>query len=86
MNKYNDGTFERISKTEARKIFESCSAGKIETLYIAPCNVSPSWNLWGLFGNVFSNGQNFDTYYNTYCYYNCNNEVGRYPTFYKKIN
>lgn len=66
----------QINKTAARKLYKE---GK--PFIIVPCNMSPD----SMFAIHMKSGwmwRNFDNFYNEFCYYNCNNETGRYPRFY----
>ena len=68
----------QINKTQARKLYE-----QDKPFIIVPSNTSP----YSVFAINVQKGiwghENFDNFYNEFCYYNCsNNEVGRYPRFY----
>lgn len=66
----------QINKSVARRLY---AEGKPFIIVPAKCaptsqfaiNMKPGW-MW----------RNFDVFYNEFCYYNCNNETGRYPRFY----
>lgn len=71
----------QIQKRTAKKLYEQ---GK--NVFFIPCKLSPYnkvWNL-GIWQNKNLNGQykDFETLYNSYCYYNCTNETGTYIHFY----
>ena len=82
MNQITIGNYVRISKSKARKLFEN-----YEKFTVVPCKVNPI-NSWGLGMEVeyfdWSVGCSFDEFMNNYQYYNCNSELGRYPSFYVK--
>ena len=75
------GKYSRVDKRVARKIYNE---GK-DVLFI-PRNMRPD-NNWGLgiVENKYLFGQEatFDKLVDTYTWYNCNNETGRYVAFYK---
>lgn len=82
---YMDGRFERIDKREARKLFD---AG--ETILLVPSNMSFYDNIrWSCAYTInkadVDEFGNFDTLINSYMYYNCNNETGKYIKFYRGI-
>lgn len=69
----------QINKRQARKLYE---VGK--EFWITPCNMRPQC---GIMINAVTyedtfNCCSFDQMYNSFCYYNCDNERGRYPRFY----
>lgn len=68
---------ERINKRIARKLFNE---GK--TLWITACNMRPEQGLLMNAGTYENELSDFDTFVNSFTYYNCNNETGRYPAFY----
>ena len=68
---------ERINKRVARKLFNE---GK--TLWITACNMRPECGLLMNAGTYENELADFDTFVNSFTYYNCNNETGRYPAFY----
>ena len=82
MREYNNNGIKRISRTVAKKEYE---AGR-DVLFI-PCNMNPcsNWGL-GIWQNKKYDGQydNFNKLYNFYQWYNCNNETGKYISFYIK--
>lgn len=65
----------QINKTVARKLF---NAGK--EFWMVPCNMRPEYGI--LINSLGRSYTNFDKVYNAFCYYNCDNERGRYPRFY----
>lgn len=92
MKKYVFGEYERISKAAARRAF--LNGEKIEMF---PCNAVPG-SVWFPFGYVLSRkaqedfvideiGMNnrFTGLVNSFEYYNCNAQMGRYAAFYRKI-
>ena len=68
---------ERINKRVARKLFNE---GK--TLWITACNMRPECGLLMNAGTYENELVDFDMFVNSFTYYNCNNETGRYPAFY----
>lgn len=73
----------RINKRTAKKLWENN-----ENFIIVPCKCSP-YGLGALYTqcDLDSRDENrraFDTFVNEFTYYNCNNEMGRYPAFYKE--
>lgn len=68
---------ERINKRVARKLFNE---GKM--VWITACNMRPEQGLLMNAGTYENELSNFDTFVNSFTYYNCNNETGRYPAFY----
>lgn len=68
---------ERINKRVARKLFNE---GK--TVWITACNTRPECGLLMNAGTYENELVDFDTFVNSFTYYNCNNETGRYPAFY----
>lgn len=79
MNKIKFDGFERITKAEAKKLYNS---GK--NISIVPCKAVPGSVWWAGFVNN-ENGRNFENLINEFIYYNCNNQVGKYPAFYKEV-
>ena len=69
----------QINKATARELYKE---GK--PFIIVPCNMRPD----GMFAIKmrpwlgYTDNISFDNFYNEFCYYNCNNETGRYPRFY----
>lgn len=82
MNKITVGGWERISKAKAKKLFENG-----EQFKVVPCNVSPI-NSWGLGMEIqkgdLSVGHGFQNFLNSYEFFNCRYELGRYCAFYVK--
>ena len=82
----NDRTgciYRRITKSNARRMF--CDG---HTVIIAPvfANMNSPWHLWHI---IQYNGkdegtpeQHFERIINSFIYYNCNAELGRYPKYY----
>lgn len=85
MNRYENNTYKRISKREAKKAFLQGI-----TIYIVPCKVIASdTNPWITpisfnFNHVVSeNNWTFENYVNNYEFYNCQyNQLGKYAAFY----
>lgn len=85
MNKYsytkNGFTFERIDKKQARTAYKNGL-----TVVFCPCNIRPG-SFWGLDMDMNKAQQNcdgieFEKLVNSFEYYNCNSETGRYTAFY----
>ena len=66
----------QINKTQARKLYKE---GK--PFIIVPCNMRPD-SQFAVHMKTRWFWRSFDNFYNMFCYYNCNSEVGRYPRFY----
>lgn len=75
-------TLEQVNKNTAKKQFE---AG--ERVWVNPCNMKV-FNIWSTLTYVTKSDMidDFETFYNSYVYYNCNNEMGKYPVFFKQLN
>lgn len=74
--------FQKISKSEARGLYE-----KEQEFYIVPCKCRPdSMFSQKVNGRTFELmiGWSFESFVNSFTYYNCNNECGRYPAYYVK--
>lgn len=66
----------KINKAQARKLH-----AQHKPYIIVPCKCNPN----SMFAVTVKPGwtvQTFENFYNQFCYYNCNNEVGKYPHFY----
>lgn len=83
MKRYNFNTVTRISKTVARKLYNT---GR-DVLFI-PCNLNPENNFYnlGIWENkkLASQYDSFEKLVNSFEFYNCNNETGKYTAFYIK--
>ena len=83
MIKYNFKNLERITKQEARKLY---NAG-IDVLFI-PCKLNPENNFYnlGIWENINLLGQyeSFEKLCDFFTWYNCTNETGKYIAFYIK--
>lgn len=68
-----------------RKIEKSCGDMKPLRVGLLPCKANPC-SIWisPMWFN-FSSVEEFNKVVNEYTYYNCNNEVGRYPHFYIEL-
>ena len=66
----------QINKAIARKLYRE---GK--SFIIVPANMQPD-SQFAIHMKPGWMWRNFDNFYNEFCYYNCNNETGRYPRFY----
>lgn len=79
-NNYNDGTFKKVTKTTAKKLFE---AGK--NIYLIPCKACIN-SYWFSPYRVNKDCENtFQSIVNSFEYYNCNNELGKYTAFYVEV-
>ena len=68
----------QINKVQARKLYE-----QDKPFIIVPANMRPDSVMAIKVQNGIWGHENFNNFYNEFCYYNCNNsEVGRYPRFY----
>lgn len=72
--------FERITKAQARKIYDNGGG-----VYIIPRKCFPA-GVW-VSAMMMQNGagRSFDSVVNEYIFYNCNNYLGKYPAFYKRM-
>ena len=70
----------KINKTTARKLYNQGAE-----FWITACNMRPEC---GILINPETpyEFENFDQLYNSFSYYNCNPETGRYPAFYINEN
>lgn len=71
--------FTRIYKPTARKLFES---GK--EFWMTACNMRPEAGLLIDPMRYIDDFPTFEKLFNTFCFYNCDNERGRYPAYYVK--
>ena len=77
-------TIQQISKVAAKKLFEAGTE-----IYLQTSNFAP----FGIWQNIFpvikdtdpTNPTKFESIVNSFTYYNCNNETGKYAHFYKAI-
>ena len=67
----------QINKTIARKLY-----AENKPFIIVPCNMRPDDSRYAVYMKKGWMIQTFENFYNQFCYYNCNNETGRYPRFY----
>lgn len=74
----NNHIYKRITKTEARRLFNNDNA-----ILIAPVNynINSPWHVEDILDKHYD-AQDFDITVNAYTFYNCNNELGSYPAFY----
>lgn len=92
MNKYTIGNYERISKATARKLFL-----KGEKIGMLPCKAVPG-SAWFPYPYMLDREaqkdfvvdeigmeNRFNSLVNSFEYYNCNNELGKYASFYREI-
>ena len=70
--------YKQINKAAARKLY----AAHVPFI-IVPCNMRPD-SMFAVHMNPewTKMYDSFDFLYNSFSYYNCNNEAGRYPRFY----
>lgn len=86
----------RISKAAAEKLYNDgkpvymlpCKC-RLDNMWIQPYKAEAEKVIYTPLHNdgfnaVVPRNYNFDTVVNCYTYYNCNNELGRYPAFYKE--
>lgn len=68
-------TYKRVTKKTARRLHNEGVS-----LVVVACNLRPftPWHCEG----VMSADDEFDTFVNSYTYYNCTNETGYYPSYY----
>ena len=70
-------TFQKVTKTTARKVFNANNP-----VWITACNMRPECGI-RLNSECYKDmGKDFDKIINAFQYYNCNNECGRYPAYY----
>ena len=75
--------YRRITKSNAKKLYADG-----HTLIIAPvyANMNSPWHLWAIMQyngkDGDTPGQSFERVVNSFTYYNCNAELGRYPKYY----
>lgn len=71
-------TMKKINKSTARKLYDE---GK--EFWITACNMRPEYGI--LIGSLSFEqmaGVSFDAMVNSFSYYNCDSERGRYPAYY----
>lgn len=71
-------TMKKINKSTARKLYNE---GK--EFWITACNMRPEYGI--LIGSLSFEqmaGVSFDAMVNSFSYYNCDSERGRYPAYY----
>lgn len=94
MNRIQIGGYIRITKKEAARRY---NAG--EVIRLTACKLSPV-SPWGCysdaqkdhnatvsgdgFNTTIARNREFETVVNAFTYYNCTNEMGRYPAYWKK--
>ena len=94
MNRTQIGGYTRITKKEAARRY---NAGEI--IRLTACKLSPvsPWSCYSDaqkdhnatvsgdgFDTTVARNREFETVVNTFTYYNCTNETGRYPAYWKK--
>lgn len=82
MNEYRGNSFERISKTAAKKLYEAGTE-----VYAAPCKMNHESIWFSPFGFQIDeeNGADFQNVVNVATYYQCNYECGYYLAFYREV-
>ena len=94
MNKIQINGYTRITKKEAARRY---NAG--EVIRLTACKLSPV-SPWGCysdakkdhnatvsgdgFNSILARNREFETVVNAFTYYNCTNETGKYPAYWKK--
>ena len=80
MNAISMGGYTRISKRAASKLYNTKTR-----VYICACKLRPD-NMWQPAIEVKKSDYDFDfsNYVNEFEYYNCDNERGKYASFYIK--
>lgn len=78
MNRLRVGRFERVSKSEARKLYES---GKV--LVLTASKISPESQLALPVANRGT--ASFDSIVNSFSYYNCTTDTGRDVYYWREI-
>ena len=71
--------YKRIDKRIARKLYDQGVP-----VLIIPHKCSPR-GAWVTGFEMINNGRAFDAFVNEFTYYNCCNESGYYPAFYKEV-
>ena len=80
-NNFNDGNYKRVTKRTANKLFNTGT-----TIYLLPCKAS-MYSIWFSpypFNINACEDMDFTKIVNSFEYYNCNNELGKYTSFYVK--
>lgn len=75
MNKLESNGMKRITKHEARRLYRNGSA-----VFLATCKASPRTAV----RISRRSGKTFDSVVDEFQWFNCSNEVGTYPSYYKK--
>lgn len=83
MHKYETKNLTRVNKKVARKLYNlGFDVG------VCPCKANPEspWISMAIF-NKYGFPESFDNLCSFFIFYNCNNELGKYPAYYvdKKI-
>ena len=80
-NPINGTNWKRITKNQARKVF---NAGYDFIILPCKCRLFTPWHLECYIDGYSKNepDRTFDTIVNAFIYYNCNSEMGYYPSFY----
>ena len=80
MNKIITNNYVRITKKQAEALYKTR-----QEFYMCPCKANPENHLVVCCicpGNDEYTEKTFEMLFNTFCYYNCNNQLGYYPAFY----
>ena len=91
MLRYGNRVFEmygekvkQVNKIAAKNAYEHG-----ETVYLLSCNMRPN-NMWQSPCPINKErahyGEDFECVVNSYIYYNCDNERGKYPIFFVEVN
>ena len=72
--------YQQISKAKARRLYNDGA-----TVYLCAAKMRPGATYWSMSANVNSkNGYDFTKLCNSYQFYNCSSETGRYIRYYVK--
>lgn len=75
---YRGTRYTRIPKNVARKLYNDGV-----TVHAAPVKFSPFGMWFNAYGMNKASGEDFDTLVNSFEFYNCTNETGRYTAFWR---
>lgn len=87
-NQYGEN-FRRVNKTEARNL---AKAG--HSIGVCACKLNPSFNQFYNYckwyhpteeAQAFDGYKDFDSFVNSYEFYNCSNETGLYASYYVEV-
>ena len=86
MNAITMNGYVRISKQAAQKRWNNNEPFYIESCKMVPGNswgTTIEWDTWRI-KEYIGSGYSFQSAINSFSYYNCDNERGKYPSFYLK--